>query len=125
VHLEDAGAGDERKGLAVFAWFEVGTILAILLLTAVATAAATATIAPALTGTAIVSSTTLAAIVVAVSTATTSAAPSLTLGHVTQSLNLLPATSIEIARGRKKENRMSEIEVRHLPAAGAARFSSS
>jgi hypothetical protein len=125
VHFEDAGAGDEWKGFAVFAWFIIGAILAVLLLTAVASAATPAAIAPALTGTAVVSSTTLAVIVVAVSTATTSAAPSLTLGHVTQSLNLLPATSIEIARGHKKENRMSEIEIRHLPAASAARYSSS
>jgi hypothetical protein len=102
MHFEDAGAGDERKGFAVFTWFKVGAILAIILLPAAIAAAATAaTIAPALTGTAVVSSA-LAVIVVAVPTAT-SAAPSFSLGHVTQSLNLLPATAIEIARGRKKE----------------------
>jgi hypothetical protein len=81
-----------------------------------------------LTGAAVVTAaTTLAVVVVAItSTATAStAAPSFSFGHVTQSLNLLPATSIEIARGHKKENRMSEIEIRHLPAASAARYSSS
>jgi hypothetical protein len=105
-------------------------ILAVLLLavgsTTLAAASTTAaSAASALAGAAVVTTAaaTLAVVIVAVATtatASTTAAPSFSFGHVTQSLNLLPATSEESARGRKKEIRMREIEVRHLPAAVAA-----
>ncbi len=102
VHLEHAGAGDEREGLAVFVRLIIGPVLSVSLRSVgtPSSAAAATTSSSALAGTSVVP--TLAA-TVAVTSATTTA-PSFSLGHVTQSLNLCPLREKQFVRGRKKGN---------------------
>ena len=131
VHFEHARAGDQRQGLAVFVRLELGAaILAVLLLAVGSTTSAASTTAAAsasaLAGAAVVS---------------TTAACRRHLGgcccrgsdhrhrlHHRRPLVFVwpcnpkpqPFTRYaerDFVRGRKKEIRMSEIEVRHLPAA--------
>jgi hypothetical protein len=115
VHFENARAGNKREELAVFVRFEIGAAILAVLLLAVASTASAASAASTLTGAAVIAAATLAVVIIAVTPAASTTAPSFSFGHVTQSPYLLPATSEESARGRKKEIRMREIEVRHLP----------